>query len=178
MKVFPNLLIAGAATLTLVTAGAAQETKAAPLTDADIAAIVVAANAIDAEAGEVAAAKAASAAVKEFARTMTRDHRAVNEQAGQLVQKLGVTPTENAITKSLWAGAKAASAELAKLSGAEFDRAYIAREVAFHKAVLEAIDTTLIPGSQNAELKGAIAGVRPAIEAHLKHAEHLAAGLK
>ena len=173
-----HFLITGLLTVALAGSAAAQESKAAPLTDADIAAIVVAANAIDAEAGEFAATRASSEAVKEFARSMVTVHRAVNVQAGELVKKLGVTPTDNGVSKSLWAGAKSAAADLAKLSGKAFDRAYLAREIAFHKAVLEAIDATLIPGAKAPELKQTIVGVRPAIESHLKHAEHLAAGLK
>jgi putative membrane protein len=152
--------------------------KAAPLTDADVAGIVVAANSIDAAAGEVAAARAASAQVREFAQTMVRDHRAVNEQAGQLVQKLGIAPAENAVTRQLNDEAKAAAEDLQKRSGSDFDRAYIAREVAFHSAVIAAIDNALLPSVQSAELKGALEGVRPAIVAHLEHAQRLAETLK
>lgn len=149
-------------------------TESAGLTDADVAAIVVAANAIDAEAGDVAMAKGASEAVRNFGKAMAETHRAVNTQAGELVQKLGITPTENEVSKQLRADADVVARELAKKSGEEFDREYIAREVAFHKAVLSAIDDVLLPNTQSPELKQAISGVRPAIVGHLQHAEHLA----
>jgi putative membrane protein len=152
--------------------------KAAPLTDADVAGIVVAANSIDADAGEVAASRATSAEVRAFAQTMVRDHRAVNQQAGQLVQKLGITPAENAVTRQLHAEAKAAADDLQKRSGSDFDRAYLAREVAFHQAVIAAIDNALLPSVQSTELKGALEGVRPAIVAHLEHAQRLVATVK
>jgi putative membrane protein len=148
--------------------------KAAGLTDADVAAIVVAANAIDAEAGDVAVAKGASDAVRNFGKAMAETHRAVNTQAGELVQKLGITPTENSISEQLRADAATVARELANKSGEEFDRAYLAREVAFHKAVLSAIDEVLLPNTKSPELKEAITGVRPAIVGHLQHAEHLA----
>jgi putative membrane protein len=62
-------------------------------------------------------------------------------------------------------------ANLKKLSGAAFDKAYIDHEVAYHQAVLDAIDKTLIPSAKNEELKGLITKVRPAIAAHLDHAK-------
>jgi putative membrane protein len=157
---------------------AAKAAPPSPLTDADVAAIVVTANTIDAEAGEIAAQRATSAEVREFAQTMVRDHRAVNEQAGQLVKKLGLTPTENAVSRQLQSDAKAVAADLAKRAGSDFNRAYMQREVAFHKAVIDAIDQALIPSTQNAELMQTLVAVRPAIVAHLEHAQRLAATLK
>ena len=62
-------------------------------------------------------------------------------------------------------------ATLKKLNGAAFDKAYIDHEVAYHQAVLDAIDKTLIPSAKNEELKGLIIKVRPAIAAHLDHAK-------
>jgi putative membrane protein len=64
-------------------------------------------------------------------------------------------------------------ANLKKLKGAAFDKAYVDHEVAYHEAVLDAIDKVLVPSAQNAELKGLIVKVRPAFVAHLDHAKHL-----
>ena len=63
------------------------------------------------------------------------------------------------------------------LSGAAFDRAYVDHEVAYHQAVLDAMDSTLIPNAQNAELKALLVKVRPAFVAHLEHAKHIQAAL-
>lgn len=97
----------------------------------------------------------------------------MNEQAAALAQKLGVTPTDNAVSQQLKTEAEAAKADLAGKSGAEYDRAYITREVAYHQAVLNALDQTLIPGTQNAELKALLEKVRPAFVAHLQMAQQL-----
>ncbi len=153
-------------------------TKAAALSDAEIAAIVVTANAVDAEIGDLAAERATNPAIKQFGKTMGIDHRAVNKAAGDLVAKLQVTPVENAVSKKLRADGDAFRAELAKKAGAEFDRAYIQHEVDYHKAVIAAVDDALIPSAKNAELKQTLIGVRPAFIAHLAHAEKLLAGLK
>ena len=64
-------------------------------------------------------------------------------------------------------------ASLKKLKGAAFDKAYVAHEVAYHQAVLDAIDKTLIPSASNAELKALLVKVRPVIAEHLEHARHL-----
>ena len=59
------------------------------------------------------------------------------------------------------------------LKGADFDKAYIAHEVAYHQQVLDAIDNTLVPNAKNAELKGLIVKVRPAFVGHLEHAKQI-----
>ena len=158
---------------------AATGSAAAPAgpTDAQIAAIVVAANQVDIDAGEMAAKKTKNADVKKFAELMVTDHTAINKAAGDLVKKLGVTPEENDTSKSLVKGGDDNKAALEKLSGAEFDKAYVDHEVAYHQTVLDALDKTLIPSAQNAELKSTLVGVRPLIDAHLKHAQEVQAAL-
>ncbi|HEX7088912.1 MAG TPA: DUF4142 domain-containing protein [Longimicrobiales bacterium] len=154
-------------------AAAGAATQAPAIDDADIAAIVVAANTIDIRYGEIARERATNEQVKQFAETMIKDHTAVNQSATELVTRLGVTPTENDVSRSLEAQAAQMRETLRSKSGAEFDRAYIDNEVAYHRAVLKAIDETLIPSASNAELKQTLVNVRPAIEAHLKHAEEI-----
>ena len=97
--------------------------------------------------------KARNKDVKAFAEDMVRDHEAVNKQALDLVKKLKVTPEDNDTSKALSKQAADKLAELAKLNGAAFDKAYVANEVAYHKAVNGALETLLIPSASNAELK-------------------------
>jgi putative membrane protein len=148
------------------------ETK---VNDAQIAAIVVAANQVDIDAGKFAAAKTSSADVKAFANTMITDHTAVNKSAVDLVTKLKVSPEENDTSRSLKAGGQENLAKLRDLSGKAFDKAYVDHEVAYHEQVISALDTVLIPNAQNAELKALLEKVRPAFEAHLSHAKNLQA---
>jgi putative membrane protein len=150
--------------------GAAQ---AAGPTDPQIAAIVVTANQVDIDAGKLALSKFKSPDVKTFAQLMITDHSGVNKAATDLVQKLHVTPETNPTSQSLQKGGDENLAALKKLSGSAFDRAYVDHEVVYHQAVLDAVDTTLIPSAQNAELKALLVKVRPAFVAHLEHAKHL-----
>jgi putative membrane protein len=145
--------------------------------DAQIAAIVVMANQVDIDAGKLAKTKAHSPEVKEFAQRMITDHGGVNKSATELVQKLHVTPEPSSTSENLKKGGDENVAKLKTLSGAAFDKAYIDHEVAYHEAVLSALDKTLIPSAQNAELKALLVKVRPAFVAHLDMAKQLQAQL-
>jgi len=145
--------------------------------DAQIAAIVVTANQVDIDAGTYAQSRAAADDVKAFARQMVTDHTAVNKSATDLAGKLHLAPEDNATAQSLKKGGDDNVAHLKTLSGPAFDRAYVDHEVAYHEAVLKALDDTLIPSASNAELKGLMVKVRPAFVAHLEHARMLQARL-
>jgi putative membrane protein len=145
---------------------------AAPaVTDPQIAAIVVAANQVDIDAGELAKERGTDPRVKEFAQRMITDHGGVNQAASDLVGKLGVTPEPNATSQQLTSDGEQNLTALRGQSGAAFDRAYIANEVTYHQAVLDAIDQTLIPSAQNAELKALLEATRPAVAHHLEMAK-------
>jgi len=145
--------------------------------DAQIAAIVVTANQVDIDAGDFAQAHASADDVKAFARQMVTDHTAVNKSAADLAGRLHLTPEDNPTAQSLKKGGDDNVAHLKTLSGAAFDRAYVDHEVAYHEAVLKALDSTLIPSASNADLKALMVKVRPAFVAHLDHAKMLQARL-
>jgi putative membrane protein len=146
--------------------------------DAQIAGIVVAANSVDIDAGELAKTRAHDQKVKDFAQRMVTDHSGVNKQASALAQKLKLTPEDSDASKSLKEGGAANIGKLKGMQGAAFDKAYIDHEVAYHQAVLDSIDKTLIPDAKNAEMKDLIVKVRPAIAAHLQHAQQIQSSLK
>ena len=145
--------------------------------DAQIAHIVVTANQVDIDAGKLAQKQAKSLDVKAFGKQMVTDHGAVNKQAVALVTKLKVKPEDNATSQGLKSGGDANVKKLKGLKGAAFDRAYVDQEVAYHQAVLDAIDKVLIPSAKNGELKGLLQKVRPAIAAHLDHAKMMVSSL-
>jgi putative membrane protein len=166
-----TLLAAGS----IVVAGTAVRAQAP--TDAQIASIVVTANQVDIDAGNLAKSKAANKDVKAFAQQMVTDHTGVNKQATDLVTKLKVTPEDNPTSQSLKAGGEKNLTNLKGLSGPAFDKAYIDNEVTYHQAVIDAMDKTLIPSAKNAELKALLVKVRPAFVAHLEHAKHVQSSL-
>jgi putative membrane protein len=145
--------------------------------DAEIAHIVVTANQVDIDAGKLAATMAANPEVMKFGTQMVADHTGVNQRAVALADKLGVKPVDNPTSQSLKAGGDKNIARLKASKGAEFDRAYMENEVAYHQAVLDAVDKTLVPTAKNEELKALIVQVRPAFVAHLEHAKKVRASL-
>jgi len=146
---------------------------AAPPSDAQIAHIVVTANTIDIDAGKIAESKGTNADVKAFGKMMVTDHSAVNKSASDLATKLSLTPEDNPTSQSLLTAAQTAAQSLSGKTGADYDKAYIANEVAYHQNVLDAIDNVLIPNAQNAELKALLEQTRPAVAAHLTRAQQL-----
>jgi len=157
---------------------AASAASAQGVTDAQIASIVVTANQVDIDAGNLAAAQSGNAEVKAFGQLMVKDHTGVNKSATDLVTRLKVTPQDNPTSESLKAGGVTNVAHLKTLKGADFDRAYVDHEVAYHQQVLDALDKTLIPGAKNEELKALLVKVRPAFVAHLEHAKMLQASMR
>ncbi len=166
-------------TATLLTLVAATAATAAPahgqkLDDPTIVAIFDAANTYDIEASGLAAKKSQDKEVVNLAQMFTHDHTQVRQQGRDLAKKLNVTPTppkDFALAQSHADAMK----KLQGLSGKEFDRAYLENEVAYHRAVIDAMTNTLIPATQNADLKALCVKVAPAFQAHMIAAQNLLA---
>jgi putative membrane protein len=144
----------------------------APLSDANIVALLDEANKADSATGAFALTKASDKGVKAFAKMMMGEHHALRVQGLALAKKLKLTPEAPADDPVKAAG----SAEMAALqsagSGAAFDKAYIDQEVTIHKAVLDLAQKGH-DESQNAELKALIEKAKPVIQKHLDRAEAL-----
>lgn len=157
---------------------AAPATAAGGPTDPQIAHIAYTAGALDVTAGKQALEKSRNKAVREFAEAMVRDHQAVNDKALALVKKLNVTPADNSVSASLSRDAEATMKRLSALDGEAFDRAYVQNEVAYHKAVNDALEKTLIPSADNGELKALLETGLTLFREHQAHAEHVSAQMR
>jgi putative membrane protein len=143
------------------------------LNDAQIATVALTAHQIDIERGKMAQKKTKNGDVKQFADQMVTDHGTGLKEVQALAKKLKVKPEESDVTKQLKAEAADKKLLLSKLSGADFDKAYIDAEVAYHQGVVDALDKVLIPGAKNEELKKALENTRPTIAGHLQHAQNV-----
>jgi putative membrane protein len=170
-------IVAAASALILALSAAAVAAEGGKPNDAEIAHIAYTAGQIDIKAAELALQKSKNKEVRGFAENMMRDHKAVNDKALALVKKLKVTPQDNDTSKALQKQANAKQAELKQLNGAAFDKAYAENEVAYHKAVDSALETTLIPDASNAELKDLLTTGLKIFQGHEQHAEHVAQSL-
>jgi putative membrane protein len=172
----PRLVHFIAAAAAAAGAAGAVAQGAAP-NDAQIAGIVVVANQVDIDAGKLAEQHGSNAEVKAFGQRMVTDHTAVNKQAVELASKLKLKPEDSDTAQSLKKGGADNVANLKNLSGASFDKAYVDHEVAYHQAVIDALDKTLVPNAKNGELKSLLEKSRPAFVAHLDHAKQIQAKL-
>lgn len=157
---------------------ACSENDSDQLNDAEIASIAVTANQIDVRYGELALEKSQNPDVRHFAEAMIKDHNSIIAQAAELAQKLGVTPQDNPVTQSLLSGEKEMMAKLSSLDGLAFDKAYIQNEEDYHDAVIKAVNETLIPSTQNEELKNLLIKVGPLLNGHLDMAKESNAAIQ
>jgi len=144
----------------------------AKLDDPTIVAIFDAANTWDVESASLGEKKGTTKEVRDLAAMFARDHANVRQQGRDLAKKLGVTPTppkDFAMAKDHAAAMK----KLEGVSGKAFDKAFLEHEVAFHKAVIDAVTTTLLPALKNAEVKDLVTKVAPAFQAHMMAAQNL-----
>jgi putative membrane protein len=156
-----GLALIGATFISARTAAA----QAAKLDDPTIVAIFDAANTWDIETGRIAVKKGTTKDIRDFGAMLARDHAAVRGQGRDLAKKLGVTPTPPknfGMAKDHYAAVN----KLNGLSGKSFDRAFLEHEVGYHKAVIDAVNTTLMPALKNQEVKDLVAKVAPAFKAH------------
>lgn len=167
-----SALVSAAAMALFLAAGTAAPSTAhaQTLNDPTIVAIFDAANTADIETGQLAVDRGQSKAVRDFGAMMVRDHDMVRQMGRDLAAKLKVTPTPPRPDQAAVDHA-ATMKRLRGLSNANFDRAYLEHEIAFHKAVLDAMHGTLMPAIQNAELKALVEKVAPAFQGHMLGAQ-------
>ena len=160
------LITAALAALACVAPLGVTHAQAAKLDDPTIIAIFDAANTWDVQTGALAVKKGTTKEVRDFGAMLERDHTAVRQQGRDLAKKLGVHPTppkDFALAKDHADAMKS----LHSKSGKAFDRAFLEHEVAFHKAVIDALTTTLLPALKNEEARALVTKVAPAFQAHM-----------
>lgn len=146
------------------------------LDDATIVAIYDAANTADIETGGLGAKKATTKAIRDYGAMLVAAHTGARQQGRDLAKKLGVTPTPP-MDKQSAVDHAAAMKQLRAVSGKAFDRAFLEHEIAYHKAVIAAVQNTLLPAIQNAQLKALVVQVSPVFVQHQQAAEQLLAGM-
>jgi putative membrane protein len=171
-----NWIVAAAVFAGLAGAARADEAKKG-LNDPQIATVALTAHQIDIDRGKTAMHRSRNAEVKQFAEQMVHDHEAGKQEVLALAKQLGVKPEESEVTKSLNGDARKIAKRLSKEKGAAFDRDYINVEVAYHQAVIDAVNKVLIPGAQNTQVKTALENTVPTLEGHLQHARNVQAQL-
>ncbi|WP_438464606.1 DUF4142 domain-containing protein [Marinomonas sp. PE14-40] len=149
----------------------------ADLNDLEIAHVAYIADNIDIRYAHLALAISTNPEIHAFAKTMIRDHTAVNEQALALLKKLKAQPQDNFLSRALNKNAEKLINEMSQLRGIEFDKRYAANELAYHKAVNDLVENAFIPNIENAEVKALFEAGLQIFKAHEGHAEHMVGAL-
>ena len=129
-------------------------------------------NMAEVELGKLAADKGASDAVKQFGKRMTDDHGKANGELKDFAEKKGLT-----LPADLDAKHKQLRDRLAKLNGADFDRAYANEMVKDHKKDVADFKREA-KGAKDPDLKAWASKTLPTLEDHLKQAQDMQAQLK
>ena len=118
------------------------------------------------ELGRLAAEKASNADVKKFGQRMVDDHQKANDQLKQLAAQKHVELPQEPSAKD-----KAAKARLEKLSGEQFDRAYMQDMVKDHKKDVADFQRESKTAT-DPDVKSFASQTLPTLEDHLKQAEN------
>jgi putative membrane protein len=124
-------------------------------------------NMAEVEAGEIAQKNASSEEVKKFARQMVEDHGKMLEEQQGLAKKKGV-----AMPKDAGKEHRTQLRKLAKLSGEQFDRAYMDDMVKDHEKDLKLVQEAQ-KNAKDPELKAAVEKAAPVIQKHLEMAKQI-----
>ncbi len=147
------------------------------LNDLEIAHVAYTADSIDIRYAHLALAKSTNPAIHTFARTMIRDHSALNERALALLRKLGASAQDNFLSRQLNSQADKLVEEMSRLSSSDFDRRYAANELGYHRAVNRLVEKTFIPNLKNGEVKALFVLALEIFKAHEHHAEMMTTSL-
>jgi putative membrane protein len=133
--------------------------------DGDFVQKVASGGQLEVRLGELAQSKGANVAVRRFGARMVRDHTKANMQLAAALTGAGITPPRVLLDKDI-----KTFNELAKLSGAEFDRAYMKHMVEDHKEDVALFEKEAKDG-KDAKIKAFAEKALPTLKEHLKLAE-------
>jgi len=147
------------------------------VSDATIAAMLLASNNTDISYARLVPSRAERQDIREFAVRMLTDHAGINALLNELLAKIDLTPEDNNASLDLRDVSAANRDRMRDLTGYAFDSTYIENEIMYHRRFLSDLDDILIRKSRNRDLGNLLTTVRPAVAAHLAHAEQIRANV-
>ena len=123
--------------------------------------------------GQLATQKAEDPAVKKFAERVVEDHTKANQQLNQILLQKGAAVPDEALTGS----EQKEMNRLQKLSGTEFDKAYINHMLRDHKKDVKQFQNES-DDAKDPDIRTFATTTLPVLQDHLKMAEDLDAAVK
>jgi len=159
----------------LATLGLAGAT--AMLSDGQIVAVLLEANAGEVHTADVADARATDGDVRTFSMQIRSDHSAAAMRLNALVQSQGFTVADSPQRQMVAASANDVVDTLWMSSMNQFDRTFAQAQVMLHTSTLNLIDDVLLPQVDNPALRSEVQVERAAVAMHLSEAQALSAAL-
>jgi putative membrane protein len=144
-----------------------------PPTEANIAAMLVAADESAVKDADLAQAKSSDPKVQSYAKTVAADHTALEDRVVAWTQAKKLEPVENPTSRQFISQGDKSRKKLEGVDPSQFDRGFASEQVKFDKALMAALDDIMIPNAKDPELASLLKGARPQVEAHMKQAEQL-----
>jgi putative membrane protein len=127
------------------------------------------------EFADMAAQRAGSPAIRQYAQTVAADHRQLITALDSAARVHRAALTETRETQEMANTARLAHSGLEGLAGGAFDLPFVRAEVESHRMLLDQLDQQLIPAATNPELNGLLTDIRALADAHLTRARQLLA---
>ena len=148
------------------------------LSDHQIASVIHVANEAEIGVGALAKTRAENPQVRAFARQMIDEHKKNNSEESAFTRNWDASSSENETSKNILVGTKAKLAELEKISGSDFDQAYMQNQMTMHKQLLDDLDNRFIPAAKDEKLRAFLKETRKHVSSHLTAAQELASMLE
>jgi putative membrane protein len=146
-------------------------------TDANIAAILLAASNTDISYARLAPSRAQAPGTKDYASQMMTDQSSVNRMVNEMLVRMKLDPEDNDASLAFRDESATRRDVLRQLDGHAFDAAYLMNEVTYHTKLLASIDNSLLPSARSREMKNLLTSLRPAVAAHLAQVQELQASI-
>jgi len=121
--------------------------------------------------GQLASERAGDRQVRQFGAQMIEDHRKASAEIRQLASREGVVLSTQPTGKH-----KDKQEQFARLSGNEFDRAYIEYMLRDHRKDVKEFERT-VKAIKDPQVQHWAAGTLPLLKAHLRHAQRIASAI-
>jgi putative membrane protein len=145
------------------------------IADAGIYSVASVTNGIEMSYARLALAQAIQPEVVAYARRMMTEHALLHTQLRDMSTRLEVVWRDDPLATGLRDASVERRDLLRTLQGRSFDTTFIRIAIEQHRQLVDLIDRVLLPSVGRDELRQYLVGMRPAVNAHIVHAEQVRA---
>jgi putative membrane protein len=151
---------------------AVERTMPSMLSDANLVSVLNTIDVSEIDAAQLAKEEASWLSVRTYAMHLIEDHTIMMQKDLELVNRMKVQPDKPKLASALESTHQETMEELHKMSGKDFDRAYIAYQVTMHQQALKLVEDTA-DSADDPRLQYLLRQARPDLQSHLAMAQDL-----